>query len=115
MICDCSAETLSDVSDYEVRIRQLSDMLRRRRKEADMLKKERSKRMKDKLRAQEESLKKQLEVSERRGTALSLWMNVIERLLAQGESFDKRLEVSERQGNGIIAVVEPECLLVGGE
>nr|KAG5710507.1 hypothetical protein BaRGS_013153 [Batillaria attramentaria] len=57
-------ETQSDVSDYEVRIRQLSDMLRRRRKEADMLKKERSKRQKDKLKAQEETLKKQLEAYE---------------------------------------------------
>ncbi|XP_076454897.1 centrosome-associated protein 350-like isoform X2 [Babylonia areolata] len=57
-------ETQSDVSDYEVRIRQLSDMLRRRRKEADMLKKERSRRMKEKLRAQEESLKKQVEAYE---------------------------------------------------
>ncbi|KAL8608223.1 hypothetical protein ACOMHN_016678 [Nucella lapillus] len=54
-------ETQSDVSDYEVRIRQLSDMLGRRRKEAEMLKKERSRRMKEKYKAQEESLKKQVE------------------------------------------------------
>lgn len=51
------------MSDYEARIRQLSDLLQRRRKEADMLKKERSRRKKDKLKAQEESLKKQLEVT----------------------------------------------------
>ncbi|XP_059175915.1 centrosome-associated protein 350-like [Physella acuta] len=54
-------ETLSDASDYEVRIRQLSDELRRRRKEVEILKKERSRRQKEKLKAQEEALKKQLD------------------------------------------------------
>ncbi|KAH9508836.1 hypothetical protein Btru_050193 [Bulinus truncatus] len=54
-------ETLSDASDYEARIRQLSDELRRRRKEVEILKKERSRRQKEKFKAQEEALKKQLE------------------------------------------------------
>lgn len=55
-------ETTSDVSDYEVRIRQLSDELRRRRKEIEILKKERSRRQKEKLKAQEEAMQKQLDV-----------------------------------------------------
>ncbi|XP_012936215.1 centrosome-associated protein 350 [Aplysia californica] len=54
-------ETLSDASDYEVRIRQLSDELRRRRKEVEILKKERSRRQKEKLKVQEDAMKKQLE------------------------------------------------------
>ncbi|CAL1535795.1 unnamed protein product [Lymnaea stagnalis] len=54
-------ETLSDVSDYEVRIRQLSDELRRRRKEVEILKKERSQRKKEIFKAKEEAMKKQLE------------------------------------------------------
>ena len=56
-------ETMSDASDYEVRIRQLSDELRRRRKEVEILKKERSRRKKEKFKAQEVALKKQLDVS----------------------------------------------------
>ncbi|RUS88461.1 hypothetical protein EGW08_003798 [Elysia chlorotica] len=54
-------ETMSDASDYEVRIRQLSDELRRRRKEVEILKKERSRRKKEKFKAQEVALKKQLD------------------------------------------------------
>ncbi|XP_071097553.1 centrosome-associated protein 350-like [Haliotis cracherodii] len=54
-------ETLSDASDYEVRIRQLSDELRRRRREVEILKKDRKKKAKERMRAQEDSLKKQIE------------------------------------------------------
>ncbi|XP_041369812.1 centrosome-associated protein 350-like [Gigantopelta aegis] len=54
-------ETLSDASDYEVRIRQLSDELIRRKKEVDILKRERKKKQKDKMKAHEEALKKQIE------------------------------------------------------
>ncbi|XP_046543377.1 LOW QUALITY PROTEIN: centrosome-associated protein 350-like [Haliotis rubra] len=54
-------ETLSDASDYEVRIRQLSDEVRRRRREVDILKKDRKKKAKERMRAQEDSLKKQIE------------------------------------------------------
>ena len=57
------SETLSDASDYEVRIRQLSDELIRRKKEVDILKRERKKKQRDKMKAHEEALRKQIEVS----------------------------------------------------
>ncbi|BFZ05882.1 hypothetical protein BsWGS_08921 [Bradybaena similaris] len=72
-------ETVSDVSDYEVRIRQLSDELRRRRKEIEILRKERSRRQKEKLKAQEEAMQKQLDVYNRCIQQLKLEKDDLER------------------------------------
>ena len=57
------AETLSDQSDVEGRIHALNEDLRRRRHQADQLKREQKRRSRDKLKAHEAALKKQLEVS----------------------------------------------------
>ncbi|KAL5012691.1 hypothetical protein ScPMuIL_011242 [Solemya velum] len=54
-------ETQSDQSDFEGRIRALSDELRRRKIEAEKLKRERKKRKKELMKNKEESLKKQIE------------------------------------------------------
>ncbi|XP_064650175.1 centrosome-associated protein 350-like isoform X3 [Lineus longissimus] len=53
--------SISDASDIEGRIRALNEDLKRRKSEADRLKKEQKKRHKDRLKAQEASLKKQIE------------------------------------------------------
>lgn len=55
-------ETASDQSDAETQIRALREELKRRKIEAERLKKEQKKRHKERLRAQEASLKKQIEV-----------------------------------------------------
>ena len=55
-------ETLSDASDIEVRIRALSEDLKRKKNEADRLRQEKKAKYKEKLKAQEESLIKQIEV-----------------------------------------------------
>ncbi|XP_066217747.1 centrosome-associated protein 350 isoform X1 [Saccopteryx leptura] len=55
------SETTSDQSDIEGRIRALKDELRKRKSVVDQLKKEQKKRQKEKLKAQEASLIKQLE------------------------------------------------------
>lgn len=57
------SETTSDQSDIEGRIRALKDELRKRKSVVDQLKKEQKKRQKERLKAQEASLIKQLEVS----------------------------------------------------
>ena len=56
------SETTSDQSDIEGRIRALKDELRKRKSVVDQLKKEQKKRQKERLKAQEASLIKQLEV-----------------------------------------------------
>ena len=55
-------ETASDQSDVEGRIRALSEDLKRRKMEAERLKKEQKKRQKEKLWQQEQTLKNQIEV-----------------------------------------------------
>lgn len=55
------SETTSDQSDIEGRIRALKDELRKRKSVVDQLKKEQRKRQKERLKAQEASLIKQLE------------------------------------------------------
>ncbi len=55
-------ETASDVSDVEGRIRALNQELVKRKREAEQLKKEAKRRDKERLKAQELSLKKQIEV-----------------------------------------------------
>lgn len=55
-------ETQSDLSDFEGRVRALTEELKRRKIQADKLKKERKKRRKDILKNKEEALKKQIEV-----------------------------------------------------
>lgn len=55
------SETTSDQSDIEGRIRALKDELRKRKSVVEQLKKEQKKRQKERLRAQEASLIKQLE------------------------------------------------------
>lgn len=55
------SETTSDQSDIEGRIRALKDELRKRKSVVDQLKKEQKKRQKERLKAQEASLIKQLE------------------------------------------------------
>ncbi|XP_013412629.1 centrosome-associated protein 350 isoform X2 [Lingula anatina] len=55
------SETASDQSDVEGRIRALAEDLKRRKIEAERLKREQKKRHKERLRAQEASLKKQIE------------------------------------------------------
>ncbi|XP_045154253.1 centrosome-associated protein 350 isoform X2 [Echinops telfairi] len=55
------SETTSDQSDIEGRIRALKDELRKRKSVVDQLKKEQKKRQKERLKAQEASLLKQLE------------------------------------------------------
>lgn len=57
-----ATETPSDASDYEVKIKVLNEELKRRKLEAEGLKKEQKKRRKDKMREQEASLKRQIEV-----------------------------------------------------
>lgn len=57
-----SLETASDQSDIEGRIRALSDSLKKRKVEADKLRKQQKRLYREKLKAQEASLKKQLEV-----------------------------------------------------
>ncbi|XP_062614422.1 centrosome-associated protein 350-like [Saccostrea cucullata] len=54
-------ETQSDLSDFEGRVRALTEDLKRRKIQADKLKKERKKRRKDILKNKEEALKKQIE------------------------------------------------------
>ena len=61
------SETTSDQSDIEGRIRALKDELRKRKSVVDQLKKEQRKRQKERLKAQEASLIKQLEVRHRKG------------------------------------------------
>lgn len=56
------SETTSDQSDIESRIRALKDELRKRKSVVYQLKKEQKKRHKERLKAQEASLIKQLEV-----------------------------------------------------
>lgn len=56
------SETTSDQSDIEGRIRALKDELRKRKSVVYQLKKEQKKRQKERLKAQEASLIKQLEV-----------------------------------------------------
>lgn len=58
-----TSETTSDQSDIESRIRALKDELRKRKSVVYQLKKEQKKRQKERLKAQEASLLKQLEVS----------------------------------------------------
>lgn len=55
------SETTSDQSDIESRIRALKDELRKRKSVVDQLRKEQKKRQKERLKAQEASLIKQLE------------------------------------------------------
>uniref|UniRef100_A0A8C5D6V8 CAP-Gly domain-containing protein n=1 Tax=Gouania willdenowi TaxID=441366 RepID=A0A8C5D6V8_GOUWI len=55
------AETISDQSDIESRIQALKEELRKRKSMAQLLKKEQKKRNKERLKAQEASLLKQLE------------------------------------------------------
>ena len=55
-------ETASDQSDVEGRIRALNQELIKRKREAEQLKKEAKRRDKERLKAQEASLKKQIEV-----------------------------------------------------
>lgn len=58
-----TSETTSDQSDIESRIHALKDELRKRKSVVYQLKKEQKKRQKERLKAQEASLLKQLEVS----------------------------------------------------
>ncbi|XP_070581927.1 centrosome-associated protein 350-like isoform X2 [Ptychodera flava] len=59
------SETTSDLSDVEGRIAALKDALRKRKNEVERLRKQQKKRHREKLRAQEASLKKQLESYEK--------------------------------------------------
>ncbi len=56
------AETASDASDVEGRIRALNQELMKRKREAEQLKREAKRRDKERLKAHEASLKKQIEV-----------------------------------------------------
>ena len=56
-------DPMSDQSDIESRIRALKEELKKRKSMAYQLKKEQKKRHKERLKAQEASLLKQLEVS----------------------------------------------------
>jgi centrosomal protein CEP350 len=56
------SETTSDQSDIEGRIRALKDELRKRKSVVEQLKREQRKRQKERLKAQEASLLRQLEV-----------------------------------------------------
>ena len=78
---DLFAETTSDQSDVEGRIRTLTEELKRRKLEAERLKKEQKKKQKEKLRAHEDSLKKQIEVGWLivawwRHIATQIWVNI---------------------------------------
>lgn len=57
------SEPISDQSDIESRIKALKEELRKRKSMAYQLKKEQKKRHKERLKAQEASLLKQLEVN----------------------------------------------------
>lgn len=57
------SEPVSDQSDIESRIKALKEELRKRKSMANQLKKEQKKRHKERLKAQEASLLKQLEVN----------------------------------------------------
>ena len=63
------SETTSDQSDIEGIIRALKDELRKRKSVVDQLKKEQKKRQKERLKAQEASLIKQLEVRYKKASA----------------------------------------------
>ena len=63
------SETTSDQSDIEGRIRALKDELRKRKSVVGQLKKEQKKRQKERLKAQEASLIKQLEVRYKKASA----------------------------------------------
>lgn len=65
MICHVhfSLETISDQSDIESRIKALKEELKKRKLMASQLKKEQKKRHKERLKAEEASLLKQLEVN----------------------------------------------------
>ena len=56
------AETMSDASDYEGRVRDLTEKLQKRKNEADRLRKEQKKRKREILKSKEEALRKQIEV-----------------------------------------------------
>ena len=58
------AETASDVSDVESRLLALTDQLQRRQTEAQRLKTEHRRLSKEKLKAQESALIKQIEVKD---------------------------------------------------
>ncbi|XP_052092556.1 centrosome-associated protein 350-like isoform X2 [Mytilus californianus] len=55
------AETMSDLSDFEGRVRALNDELRHRKQVADRLKRERKRRKREILKSKEDALKKQIE------------------------------------------------------
>lgn len=57
------SEPISDQSDIESRIRALKEELRKRKVTANQLKKEQKKRTKERLKAKEANLRKQLEVN----------------------------------------------------
>jgi hypothetical protein len=56
------AETPSDASDYEARIKFLNEELKRRKLEAEGLKKEQKKRRKDRMKEKEAELNQQIAV-----------------------------------------------------
>ncbi|XP_016086333.1 centrosome-associated protein 350-like [Sinocyclocheilus grahami] len=70
------SETTSDQSDIESRIRALKDELRKRKSVVYQLKKEQKKRQKERLKAQEASLLKQLELSGQTNFANGFWAGV---------------------------------------
>lgn len=53
---------MSDLSDFEGRVRALNDELRHRKQVADRLKRERKRRKREILKSKEDALKKQIEV-----------------------------------------------------
>lgn len=67
------SEPISDQSDIESRIKALKEELRKRKFMAYQLKKEQKKRHKDRLKAQEASLLKQLEVNVYECLCVCVW------------------------------------------
>ncbi|XP_071947296.1 centrosome-associated protein 350-like isoform X2 [Antedon mediterranea] len=59
------SETASDQSDVEGRLRALNDQLKRRKSEAERLRKQQKRKYREKLKVQEASLRKQLEAYEK--------------------------------------------------
>lgn len=97
------SEPVSDQSDIESRIKALKEELRKRKFMASQLKKEQKKRNKERLKAQEASLLKQLEVKMLFGIYLhcvkkKVWGNFVpNNLLCLHQSYDDFIEKTKAE------------------
>lgn len=96
------SETASDQSDIEGRIRALTDSLKKRKIEADKLRKQQKRLYREKLKAQEASLKKQLEtydnfISQTRKDLVKEMDTHVPSVMSGAKPQIKHLSISETQ------------------